>query len=223
MEPLLLPLFPLPDIVHFPGTALPLHVFEPRYRKLVADLLERPEVERRIGMILVARDVETGAAELLEPGCAGRLTAHEPLEDGRSNIVLMGEFRFALEREVPGEPYRRALVRPLADEVARIDWERAERLERELVRLTGAVAAASGDAWPIDLAELAGRGRPGQLLALVNRLAAGLDLPSLRKQTLLAEPPLGRAEQLAGILRSRLKLLTTLAPFRQPAGDPGWN
>lgn len=223
MAPLLLPLFPLPNVVHFPGTALPLHVFEPRYRQLVADLLERPEAERRIGMILVARDEESGAAELLEPGCAGRLVAHEPLEDGRSNIVLMGEFRFALEREVPGEPYRRALVRPLADEVARIDWERAEQLERELVRLTGAVAAASGAAWPIDLAELAGLGRPGELLALVNRLAAGLDLPSLRKQALLAEPALERAEQVAGILRSRLKLLSTLAPFRQAAGDPGMN
>jgi Lon protease-like protein len=223
MEPLLLPLFPLPDVVHFPGTALPLHVFEPRYRRMVEDLLERPEPERRVGMILTARDEETGVPELLEPGCAGRLVSHEALDDGRSNIVLLGEFRFTLDRELPGKPYRRALVHPLAEEVRRIDWERADRLERELVRLIAEVATATGAGWPLDLAELAGLGRPGELPALVNRLAAGIDLPALRKQTLLAEPPLERAEQLAGILRSRLKLLTTLAPFRQPVGDPGWN
>jgi len=223
MAPLLLPLFPLPNVVHFPGTTLPLHVFEPRYRQLVSDLLSRPEAERLVGMILVARDEATGEPELLEPGCAGRLVAHEPLEDGRSNIVLEGDFRFTLERELPGGPYRRALVLPLADEVRRIDWQRAEQLERELVRLIGEVASASGSSWPVDLGDLAGLGRPGKLLPLVNRLAAGLDLPALRKQTLLAEPPLGRAEQVAGILRSRLKLLTTLAPFRQPAAEPGWN
>lgn len=223
MEPMLLPLFPLPNVVHFPGTTLPLHVFEPRYRQLVSDLLARPEAERLVGMILVARDEATGEPELLEPGCAGRLVAHDPLEDGRSNIVLEGDFRFTLERELPGKPYRRALVRPLGDELRRIDWERAEQLERELVRLIGEVAAASGSGWPIDFGDLAGLGRPGELLPLVNRLAAGLDLPALRKQTLLAEAPLGRAEQVAGILRSRLKLLTTLAPFRQSAADPGWN
>jgi hypothetical protein len=223
MAPLLLPLFPLPDVVHFPGTTLPLHVFEPRYRTMVEDLLERPGPERRIGMILTARDEATGAPELLEPGCAGRLVTHEALEDGRSNIVLLGEFRFTLERELAGRPYRRALVRPLADEIRQIDAERAGRLEREIAHLVAEVAAASGASWPVDLAGLAGLGRPGALPALVNRLAAGIDLPALRKQTLLAEPPLERAEQLAGILRSRLRLLSLIAPFRQPAGEPEWN
>lgn len=222
-DPMLLPLFPLPNVVHFPGTTLPLHVFEPRYRQLVGDLLERPEGERLVGMILIAQDEETGEPELLEPGCAGHLVAHVPLEDGRSNIVLEGDFRFTLERELPGKPYRRALVRPLAEELPHIEWERAGELEREIVRLVGQVAAASGAGWPIDLGELAGLGRPGALPQLVNRLAAGLDLPALRKQTLLAEAPLGRAEQVAAILRSRLKLLSTLAPFRQPAADPAWN
>jgi Lon protease-like protein len=218
MPEMVLPLFPLPDVVHFPATRLPLHIFEPRYREMVAELLGRPAAERRVGMILAAADPATGAAQLYEPGCAGRLVEHEPLGDGRSNIVLEGEFRFEVERLLEGRPFRRALVRPLADLVPAAEHERAERLESELARLTAAVAAAAGSAFPLDLEALAGLGRPGSLVTLANRLAAGLDLPALRKQTLLAEPPLERAEQVAGILRSRLKVLSFLSPFRHLAG-----
>ena len=218
MPELVLPLFPLPGVVHFPGTRLPLHVFEPRYREMVAELLALPAAERRVGMILVAADPATGAAGFHEPGCAGRLVEHEPLADGRSNIVLEGEFRFEVEELLDGRPWRRASVRPLEERVPAAEHERTARLEDELPGLVAAVAAASGAAFPLDLGALAGLARPGALAPFVNRLAAGLDLPALRKQALLAEPPLERAEQIAGILRSRLKLLGYLAPFRHLAG-----
>jgi len=223
MSELVLPLFPLPNVVHFPGTELPLHIFEPRYREMVAELLERPVEERRIGMILIADPDLGGGLELLEPGCAGRLVAHEPLEDGRSNIVLRGEFRFRIAHEVEGRSYRRVAALPLEDEVPLIDSERAERLERELVELVVAVAGESGSQFPVDLERLGGLGRPGNLAVLTNRLAADLDLPPLRKQMLLAVAPLERAEQVAGILRSRRKLLTSLRPFRHLGCDPGAN
>ncbi|HSM14828.1 MAG TPA: hypothetical protein VLA66_12245, partial [Thermoanaerobaculia bacterium] len=64
---------------------------------------------------------------------------------------------------------------------------------------------------------------PGRLVPLVNRLAAGLDLPPLRKQTLLALEPLDRAGEIAGILRSRLKLLASLRPFRHLGSEPESN
>jgi Lon protease-like protein len=215
---IVLPIFPLPDVVHFPGTDLPLHIFEPRYRQMVDELLTLPEAERRVGMILAGRDPESGSPRLVEPGCAGRLVEHRPLEDGRSNIVLRGEFRFVLERDLPGKPYRRALVTPLEDGVAAIDADAADALERELVDLAVAVARESGPRTPFDVAGLAGLGRPGRLVGLVNRLAADLDLPVERKQMLLAEAPLGRAAEIAGILRSRMKLLTSLKPYRHLAG-----
>ena len=223
MQELVLPLFPLPNVVHFPSTELSLHIFEPRYREMVAELLERPEEERRIGMILAGNPAPGGACELLEPGCAGRLVAHEALEDGRSNIVLLGEFRFRIAREIEGRPYRRVGAMPLEESFPLIEAERAELLEREIVKLAIAVAGESCPRFPVDLSALAGLGRPGHLLPLINRLAAGLDLPPLRKQMLLAEPPLERAEQVAGILRSRLKLLASLRPFRHLGGDPGSN
>ena len=223
MRALVLPIFPLPGVVHFPGTELPLHVFEPRYQQMVADLLELPEAERRVGMILVGQDPESGEPRLVEPGCAGLLVGHEPLADGRSNILLRGEFRFLLEGDQPGRPYRRALVTPLEEIVAAIDADAADELEREIVSLTVAVAQASGPTPPFDLAALAGLGRPGGLVALTNKLAAGLDLPVERKQMLLAEPPLSRAAEVAGILRSRVKVLASLAPYRHLAESAGVN
>jgi len=223
MPELVLPLFPLPDVVHFPGTDLPLHIFEPRYRQMVSELLALPEPERRVGMIL-AGALEPGArVELLEPGCAGLLVAHEPLEDGRSNIVLRGEFRFRIEREIEGRPYRRVTATPLVETVPLIASDRAEELEREVVRLAAAVARESGARFPVDLGALAGLGRPGHLVPLVNRLAAGLDLPPLRKQSLLALEPLERAGEIAGILRSRVKLLDSLRPYRHLGSEPESN
>jgi uncharacterized protein len=218
----LLPIFPLPNVVLFPDTLLPLHIFEPRYRQLVTDLLARPAAERLVGMILAARS-PSGALDLLEPGCVGRLVGHEPLDDGRSNIVLAGEARFDIAREIDGKPYRQAFVEPLADEIPLVAAERAESAHAELLALAAAVVSAGGGASPLDLASLGGLGAPSRLAALANRIAAQLDLPVERKQTLLAAPPLARAEELAGILRSRVQLLRSLAPFRHLAENPERN
>jgi len=216
----LLPLFPLPDVVHFPGTPLPLHIFEPRYRAMVADLLARPPAERRIGMILLARDADTGAAELLEPGTAGRLVDHEALPDGRSNILLAGEFRFAIEREVEGKAYRQALVRPLTEGTPPGAEAEVEQLRRRILGLARPVARECAARCGFDAQELARLDRPERFEQLVNRLAASLDLPALRKQTLLAEPLAARAHSIAGILRSRVLVLDALRPYRGQAATP---
>ena len=220
---MLLPLFPLPGVVHFPGTRLPLHVFEPRYRQLLEDLLERPAAERRIGMILVAPGPAGSRRELLEPGCAGLLVEHRPLDDGRSDIVLRGEFRFRVEREIEGRAYRQAEVEPLEERVGLIDDELARSLQREIVELAVAVAVRAGERSPIDLSDLAGLEGEGRLPVLVNRIAARLDVPPLRRQSLLALEPLDRGRELAGILRSRVKLYDTLAPYRHLAERPALN
>lgn len=220
---MLLPLFPLPNVVHFPGTRLPLHVFEPRYRQMLDDLLELPAAERRIGMILAAPGPVGSRRQLIEPGCAGLLVEHQPLDDGRSDIVLRGEFRFRVEREVEGRAYRRAEIEPLEERVALIDDERATALQREIVELAVAVAVRAGERSPIDLSDLAGLAGDGRLPALVNRIAARLDVPPLRRQSLLALEPLERGHELAGILRSRVKLYDTLAPYRHLAERPALN
>jgi Lon protease-like protein len=217
----LLPIFPLPGVVHFPGTALPLHIFEPRYRVMVADLLAQPERDRLIGMVLCATDAETGIRELVEPGTAGRLVAHEPLPDGRSNIRLIGQFRFAIEREVDGRPYRQAVVRPLADRLPPEADQEIEELRRTLLDAALPVARETGDRCGFHLEDLAALARPERFAELVNGLAAALDLPPLRKQMLLAEPLVARAASLAGVLKSRARVLDALRPYRHLAAESG--
>lgn len=90
-----LSIFPLSGAILFPGLQLPLHMFEPRYRALVGDALAR---DRRIAMIQpkVARE----GADLYEVGCIGKIGEVEALDDGRYNLVLEGESRFRLIREL---------------------------------------------------------------------------------------------------------------------------
>lgn len=88
-------IFPLPGTILFPGLQLPLHIFEPRYRALVKDALAR---DRRIGMIQPQRAEE--GSPLYAVGCIGKIGEFEALDDGRFNLVLSGEARFRLLREL---------------------------------------------------------------------------------------------------------------------------
>jgi uncharacterized protein len=111
-----LPLFPLPNVVLFPGVSLPLHIFEPRYRAMVADALES---DREIGMVLLKPGHEAeyeGRPPVFPIGCSGLITHAEALPDGRFNIVLQGVERFRVTGEDhPSRAYRIGLVERLAD------------------------------------------------------------------------------------------------------------
>ncbi len=96
MSAVRLPIFPLAGAIVFPGLQLPLHIFEPRYRDLVGSALAR---DRRIAMIQPHSMAE--GAPLFGMGCVGRIEDVEALEDGRYNIVLEGQARFRLIRELP--------------------------------------------------------------------------------------------------------------------------
>ena len=96
-------LFPLPDVVLLPGTLLPLHIFEPRYRAMVADALEG---DRRIGMAMLKPgwELSDDPPPILPVGGAGRIVESEQFPDGRYNIVLEGEFRYRIVEETPAAP-----------------------------------------------------------------------------------------------------------------------
>jgi ATP-dependent Lon protease len=107
-----IPVFPLPRLVLFPGALLPLHIFEPRYRAMLADSLA---THRCIAMALVE---DPGAAEppaFARVAGAGIIVEHQPLPDGRSNIVLLGCARVRLEELPFVPPYRRARAQVLED------------------------------------------------------------------------------------------------------------
>lgn len=123
-------IFPLPDAILFPGMQLPLHIFEPRYRAMVKDALAR---DRRIGMIQPQRAEE--GAPLFQIGCLGKIAEVEALEDGRFNLVLEGEARFRVLRELDVvTPFRQVEAELLAEEphpalapVERASFEREAR------------------------------------------------------------------------------------------------
>jgi Lon protease-like protein len=108
--PARIPVFPLPNVVLFPKTYLPLHIFEPRYRAMVSDAAMGGQC---IGMVLLKDGWETdyyGHPPVFSIGCVGRLASVKPLADGRSNILLQGLERFAIEREWYDKAYREATI-----------------------------------------------------------------------------------------------------------------
>ena len=152
-----LPLFPL-NTVLFPGALVPLHIFEPRYRQLLADLTQAEPASRGFGLLPAGI-----ASELPDPGtigCEARLRGVQPLFGGRANIVVSGERRFEFLSEVSSPaPYHEGLVLWI-DDVPEIQVPSAAELERLRVlgeRYVQAQLALQDRALDVDLPREAGR------------------------------------------------------------------
>jgi uncharacterized protein len=138
-----LPMFPLSTVL-FPHGALPLHVFEPRYRALVADCLMD---DRRFGVVLIARGSEVGGGdERVHVGTTAVIEVAQPTEDGRWHIIARGIERIRVSVWLPDEPYPVASVdRWPCDPPVRADLlgtaEREVRRVRTLLSELGDAAA----------------------------------------------------------------------------------
>ncbi|MGB1658302.1 MAG: LON peptidase substrate-binding domain-containing protein [Longimicrobiales bacterium] len=127
-----LPLFPLP-VVLLPGAVMPLHIFEQRYRDMVADVLEQ---DRRFGLIFHDWD-DHGPflAESGQVGCVAEVREHEQLEDGRYVLIVEGLERFVIDEGLEQQAlYFEAIVTPYADTSA-MHGEEMEFRRRESIRL----------------------------------------------------------------------------------------
>jgi len=217
-----IPLLPLPDVVHFPRTQLQLVFDEPRYLRLVKDLAEEEDEARRVGLVLLkpgwSQSYE-GRPEIFSEGTASRLMDVDQLPDGRTQILLVGDFRFELERELAGaEPYRLAEVRPVDEPWLNEHDAGILAVRKALIGLLRHVAGETGERFPISSDELEQLGGDCAFEELVNRLASGLDLPTLRKLRLLQQPLPERGLSLLSILRNRRQVLDLLRPWRHLAG-----
>ena len=102
-----LPMFPLGSVL-LPGAVLPLHVFEPRYRQLVADCVEAPEHE--FGVVLIERGNEVGGGDQRRAvGTVARMVEVAQMPDGRFAVMSVGTRRIRVNAWLPDDPY------PLAD------------------------------------------------------------------------------------------------------------
>ncbi len=211
----LLPLFPLPNIVFFPRTRLPLHVFEPRYRQMVSDALES---DRRFGIVLLRSGWEAdyfGTPAVHPFGTLGTIEQAEPLEDGRYNIVVRGDVRFRIVEEVAQVPYRTARV--VAEPEAERNAEQAYAQREWLADLSRQYLHYLPDQTAVPEIETV------NLDALTNALIMSLNLDVEEKQKLLEMSDVAaRAEEIGTELSNRIESLRFLSPFRRPA-DPTHN
>ena len=104
-----LPLFPLPEVVLFPQEVLPLHIFESRYRIMLKSVLE---TDSMFGVIKWDQNTKSMA----NVGCCAQIIKHQTAEDGRSNIITLGQQRFQILEIVRSTPYCSAMVTWINDE-----------------------------------------------------------------------------------------------------------
>ena len=147
-----LPLFPLPDIVLFPSDVLPLHIFESRYRMMLQSVLE---TDRRFGV--VRWDPHTQSMASI--GCCAEVIQHQTGEDGRSNIVTLGQQRFRVLNVTRETPFCTAMVSWIEDDPVE-DMNSLHSLTesvasalKDVVELTGKLTD-SPTALPEDLPDL---------------------------------------------------------------------
>ena len=213
-----LPLVPLPNVVHFPRTELKLHVLDPSYLRLVQDLADLDEDARWLGVVLLKpgpRLDPEGRLEIFPGGTAARVLDLETLPDGHSDLLLYGEFRFELEREIVDAPYRQAVVRPVEEPWLNERDAGIVAVRHDIVSLLRSLGEELGDKLPLDVDDLTSGDRAFE--ELINLIASRVDVPPVRKLQLLTESLPERGLSVLSILRSRRQVMDLLRPFRRLA------
>jgi hypothetical protein len=178
-----IPIFPLPDVVLFPHTLLPLHIFEPRYREMVRDCLAG---DKRLAMALLRPGWENdyyGRPAIYPIAGSGEIIQHEELPDGRFNILLRGTMRIGVTAELPADKsYRVARARPLPDRYPDTNpkalADRLERLKVFYLRILSEVQKGQGDVAKI----FSGVKDPG---IIVDRIASAAIVDAETRQRVL--------------------------------------
>jgi Lon protease-like protein len=197
----LLPLFPL-DLVLLPGTPLPLHIFEPRYKEMISECLD---LKKSFGVV---RAKEEGVAEI---GCTAEIISiAKKYSDGRMDIVAQGRERFEVMQVNQERPFLQAEVLYLQDEPVKASPEeiaQALTLQGEIVRLAGS-----------DPPERSGEDTAQLSFNLVGPLPLDLDF----KQTLLGmKSESERMQAVISYFEAILPNLRRTVQVRQRAGGNG--
>ncbi len=222
-DSLLVSLFPLPGVVLFPGSVMPLRVFEPRYLKMLEDAMA---TERFIGMAHLKDPADLPPGSLIttlppvhEVLGVGTVVAHEPQEDGTINIAVLGQARCRITEEVPHQPYRIARVETLPDDVPKTPelQKHLARSHDELLRAARTLIGRTlqGDASEEMEAVLRDRPEPGAVSDLL--ASVYVHHPGLRQALMENADVLKRTRLITSVLE---KLLLALEP-KPPATQYG--
>lgn len=205
-----LPLFPL-NVVLFPGMPLPLHIFEDRYKEMVADCIRE---NRPFGVVHIEEgmDEEGGLASRVAVGCTAEIAQVQPLEQGRMLIMTIGRERFRVVELNYEKPYLVGLVAPAPLNVEDEDWEMdgTEHLEPLMIEYLNKLAILGN-------VEVEPNQIPNDPEGLVYMAATLIQLPIAEKQAFLA---IDRASDLTRALhRSYQRELSLMQNI--PADDIG--
>jgi Lon protease-like protein len=193
--PATIPIFPLPVVALFPNTEAPFHIFEPRYRDMVADALAGDSL---IGLVMLQPGFEAdyeGRPPIYSVGCAGVIDRVEQLPDGRYDMVLRAVVKVRIVSEDAGRSYRVAQVEALPETLGEEDRELLSQRRRRLVALVNA--------------------EPPSTLSdeeIVNTLAQHFPLDPADRQMLL---------ELEGVLARSESLIRLMEATRSPQGRGG--
>ena len=206
MLPSPLPLFPLPNVVLFPGVFLPLHIFESRFRAMTEDALAG---DRMIGMALLKPGFESeyeGRPPIYPVGCLGLITHAERLPDGRFHIVLQGVERFRVIGEDDSRVYRVGIIERLGGDIPTAsDTATLRALRNRIEHLLVPLVERGGSELTVP---------PAMTDAdVIHALAQYLDLAPIEKQALLeCGTLLDRAGALADLLEMKAMTAGQSAP-----------
>ncbi len=213
---IVIPLFPLPTTVFYPNTDLPLHIFEPRYRSMVADALDG---KRNIGMVLLKPGWEKdyhGTPDIQAIGCVGKIENHAQLPDGKYNILLSGLQRFHILHEIEGKLYRQAQVELLVEindrDLTNGSFPIKDQIIKNLKQYLKNIPDGEKNEQALDLKTC------DTLSQLVDRIAYHFDLPPSKMQEFLEEQ---NVEKRADTLQSLIELKIRLTKFSHKIKDEG--
>ncbi len=202
----IIPLFPLPSSVFYPGTPLPLHIFEPRYRQMTTDALEG---ERKIGMVLLKPDWEAAyfdRPELYTIGCVGSIEKEIRHPNGKFNFTLVGLRRFRILKELDGKPYRRAEIKLLEELNEQEIGEEPNAIRDGLIGLYREFISLIPEG--NSLKEEPDWNLGDKLSQFIDRFAYRMDLNLEQKQTFLEEQDVfRRAKFLQDFIKMKLDLI----------------
>jgi Lon protease-like protein len=205
------PIFPLPDVVFFPRTLLPLHIFEPRYRRMVHDAMNG---RKQIGMVLLRPGWETDSVETPEffsIGSMGHISECQTLDSGDYEILLSGINRFEILKVSDEDPYRVARVKVLKERYLLNPEENL--LMGSLIKLFKDLSVTrEGTSAELEFLETA------DFETLVNSICTALPFSYLQKQMLLEQDCLKERADAVLELMNRLlvqkELVTEFAHLR---------
>lgn len=210
-------LFPLPNSVFYPGTVLPLHIFEERYRQMIADVIESGQW---IGMVLLQPGYEEdyyGSPGINSIGCAGSLEQWIKHDDGKYDIVLRGQGRFRIVREVGDTPYRQAEVELLTgihDQPADLSADLYKQLIGKFHAFTSQLPLDNAQKVEMDAQDCKTLGE------VVDRVAYFFDRPLQDRQSFLEElDVMKRCQQVHDLIDFKQRIIRQSALFAKKGLD----